>query len=244
VPVYRSSISGQLAGFEREVRGIMTRVLFAGGNRFRTRMKRERLSGPPGLYARTGRLRRSLRLDRKPLGSTEVGVFYAIGGGMAPYAAEHEANGRLGFRRVWGEEAAKTIEELKMALRFVRGRGGKFGGAIGGLEGAIATVGAASAEDLINDANWAEARGGTGEGNVRGNAKRQMAGLIRWHDRTLAKFRKRAGTGGVRVTSGQVSAAQVNWASAKQGMDYRLHKLSVLTKRTRARITRGLRRRR
>ena len=220
MPLFRSSIAGQLAGFEREVKGIMTRVLFAGGNRFRNRMKRERLSGPPGLYVKTGRLRRSLKLVRQPgLGSSEIGIVYAIGGDMAPYAEEHEAAGRLGFRRVWGEEAQKTIEELRLAVQFVRGQGGVLAGAVDSAMGNITST-AASAEDLLQEETYKAGMFGSGQGAPRGNAKRQMTAITRWHERTMKRFNERA-AGPVKMSAGHASASQVNWASARQQVIHR-----------------------
>lgn len=125
--VYTSSIGSQLQRFEETVKRIIRGAMLQGARRFRSRMMRERLSGPPGLYKKTGKLRRSL-ITGGPQGGGTLGVRQGsghiryraqIGGSIAPYAAQHEQAGRLEFRRLFNEEAAKTIDAIRTAMQFV-----------------------------------------------------------------------------------------------------------------------------
>lgn len=132
---YRSSIGPQLEAFQRNVKRMTIGMLRQGLRTFRARMVRERLSGPPGVYRKSGRLKRSLKTGGGDLGVREVGkvirMSASIGGPIAYYAEGHEKAGRLGFGRVFREEAEKTIDGIRTGFEFLAKGTGLGGGLVG-----------------------------------------------------------------------------------------------------------------
>lgn len=118
---YRSSVASQLAQAEQRVRTFVYRTLIDGGRRFRARMVRERLSGPPGVDRVTGRLKRSLRY-KVAQSERMVVINAAIGGVGAKHARALEDGGLLEFGRVFREEAARMLDAIRVGLKFLGGR--------------------------------------------------------------------------------------------------------------------------
>lgn len=123
--VYTSSIGDQLQRFEANVKRMVRGAMLQGARRFRSRMMRERLSGPPGVYKKTGALRRSLITGGKSLGlgvlqgSGHIRYRAQIGGTMAPHADKHEQSGKLAFRNTFAEEARNTVDAIRTGFQFL-----------------------------------------------------------------------------------------------------------------------------
>lgn len=114
---YSSSIGGQLGAFERNVKGFVRKTLLAGGRRFRSTMNRERLSGPPGVYKVSGKLKRSFRYTVE-IGNGSGSLDAQIGGGAAPYAQDHEEQHRIEFKNTFEREARTMLDEISAAMQF------------------------------------------------------------------------------------------------------------------------------
>lgn len=171
----------------------MLRVLFAGGNRFRNRMRRERLSGPPGLYRKSGKLYRSLQPVRQPpLAVNEIGIFYRIGGTAAYYAAHYESEGRLAFQSTWAEEAKKTVEELRNTLRVVRSTAGGLAGIVETAEAGIGAVTEAGAEVIAREAEWQKNRFAFGGKTSSRVIARRIVQRNKWEQKILEKAARKA----------------------------------------------------
>lgn len=123
-------VADQARAFGAAAQRIAVATLRTGGRRFRARMERERLSAPrpmimergkrlkmsdtAPLSVKTGALKRSLRYQL--LRETSAVTLQAkIGGGKAYYADKWEDRGRLQFGRIFGEEAKRTEDELRLA---------------------------------------------------------------------------------------------------------------------------------
>jgi len=130
---YQSSVGAQLAAYERNLQRFVRATLLQGGRKFRSRMMRERLSGPPGLNKKKGRLRRSLRY-RVFSGGSSIALRAQIGGPIAPYAELHEEKGRLAFQRVFREEAEQTVDALRTGIQFLAGSSSGVTAAAGAFE--------------------------------------------------------------------------------------------------------------
>jgi len=211
--VYTSSVAPQLAAFQREVAAVTRRVLLGGGRRFRSRMMRERLSGPPGVYRKSGRLQRSL-MYKVWAGPGESALRASIGGNIAYYAAQHEASGKLGFRRVFIEECKLTVDELRMALRFVASQASQSVGAAAAIAGvALEEIGGLSAADTAREASWAKERFDPktrfGQKNLQGKA--------RWQKATMEQFAAKSAA--MKPRAGESDAGKIDWAKGRKIMD-------------------------
>jgi hypothetical protein len=176
-------------------------------------MMRERLSGPPGLYRKSGRLQRSLRY-KVYAGHEESALRASIGGNIAYYAAQHEAAGKLGFKRVFVEESKLTIDELRMALRFVvAGAGQSVGAAAASAELALEAPSELTAGERAREAEWAKERFNPatrfGQKNLQGRA--------RWQKATMEKFVARSAS--ARSVAGESDARKIDWTKGRKIMD-------------------------
>src|SRR5262245_34358 len=117
---------------------MVRRFLLAGGRRFRARMMAERLSGPPGVYRKTGRLQRSLqyKTEASPKG---YDLRASIGRG-APYAEDHEDRGRLHFQRIFDQEGKRTEEEIRLGLQILARNPARAGELSSGAASAVEAV--------------------------------------------------------------------------------------------------------
>jgi len=122
---FRSSIAGELQAFVANVLRFVRDALKQGGRDMRRRMIRERLSGPPGLNRKSGKLIRSL--DYTTSGNDNfVKLQFSIGGHGAHYAEQHEQSGALGFRRLFAVVALEIVENIRIGFAFFA-RGGTGG---------------------------------------------------------------------------------------------------------------------
>lgn len=210
MPVYTSSVAPQLAAFKRTVEAVTRRVLISGGKRFRSSMIRERLSGPPGLYRKSGRLQRSL-MPTYTQSPDRVVMGYKIGGTIAYYAAQHEAGGKLGFRATFAREAVQTIDELRMALRFVIPGAAREAGLAAG--GALLDVVGMDLPTAGAETSWAKERF---DPKTRFGQK-NLQGRSRWMKSTLSKY----GAAGAKTKfrTGESDAGKIDWAKGRKIMD-------------------------
>lgn len=115
---FQSRLAPQLKNHERRIQWVVRGQLLRGGREFRARMLHERMSGPPGVFKKTGRLRRSLIYKTFPEGDSFI-LRSQIGGSIAPYAVEHEERGRLAAKRIFAEKAQEIMDSIRATMEFV-----------------------------------------------------------------------------------------------------------------------------
>ena len=146
VGLERSTVRAQIGRFRSEVYAMVRRIFRLGGREFRRRMMRERLSGPPGVYPKSGRLQRSFSYGTYARGG-KILFSAQIGGAIAYYAEIHEASGALGFLRAYREEAAKMMDSLQSAFQLLAKHAALGGLSLGDAAGFAAPLGFEDSND-------------------------------------------------------------------------------------------------
>jgi len=124
--VYQSSIGKELAKYQKDVQYWIRGRLLDTGKRWRKRLIRERLSGPPGVFRKTGRLVKSVRYKTKANQDGTVKIDMWLDTNIAPYAADLERRNLIGFKRIAAEEQNKAVKEIRAGIQqFGKGKFGK-----------------------------------------------------------------------------------------------------------------------